>query len=501
VLSLRELERAARLLDAELRGLRLEKLHQDGEHRLVLSFRAERGGDERWRHVLLSCDARTGRLGLLPERPAAPRAPSPYAAFLRKRLSRARCTGVRCAGAERQAALGLRGSEGGFDLLLSLLGPRSNVYLLDADGVLLGALRPLEKTRRGLAVGQAWRDPETPPPSAGEDRFAAVPDPEWLAAVEAHYARLEAESGAEDLAERLGRALAKERRGLERKLEGVRGDLAAAREADALRRRGELLKANLARVPAGAREVELEDFETGERVRVALDPTLSPRENMEACFKRYRKRARSVVPLERLIAELEAERDENAALERELEALGAAGGPGLEALAERPRAARLLARHAPAKPSAAASEPRPRSPFADDVPARLRPRRYRSAAGLEIWVGRSDDGNDYLSTRLARGNDLFFHLDGSPGSHVVLRTEGRNDPPSEAILDAAELAVHFSKQREAPRADVHVAPIKNVSKPKRAKPGLVHVSGGRSLRLRRDPARLERVLRARIEEE
>jgi predicted ribosome quality control (RQC) complex YloA/Tae2 family protein len=134
------------------------------------------------------------------------------------------------------------------------------------------------------------------------------------------------------------------------------------------------------------------------------------------------------------------------------------------------------------------------------MPARLRPRRYRSATGLEIWVGRSDEGNDHLSTRLARGNDLFFHLDGSPGSHVVLRTEGRSDPPSEAVLEACELAVHFSKQRGASRAAVHVAPIKNVKKPNGAKPGLVFVHGGRTVQLRHEPARLRRTLEARIED-
>src|SRR5690606_1366179 len=130
-----------------------------------------------------------------------------------------------------------------------------------------------------------------------------------------------------------------------------------------------------------------------------------------------------------------------------------------------------------------------------ELPARLVPRVYTSVDGLEIWVGRNDESNDLLSTRLARGNDLFFHLDASPGSHVVLRTEGRPDPPSTSILDACELAVHFSKARNAPSADVLVAPIKNVRKPRGAKPGLVYVSGGRHVRLRRDPARLARLLR------
>jgi predicted ribosome quality control (RQC) complex YloA/Tae2 family protein len=115
-------------------------------------------------------------------------------------------------------------------------------------------------------------------------------------------------------------------------------------------------------------------------------------------------------------------------------------------------------------------------------------------------VGRSDEGNDHLSTRLARGKDLFFHLDGAPGSHVVLRTEGRPDPPPESVLDASELAVHFSKQKNASRADVHVVPIKNVKKPKGVKAGLVYVTGGKTVHLRREEARLSRVLASRIDD-
>src|SRR5690606_7625268 len=83
----------------------------------------------------------------------------------------------------------------------------------------------------------------------------------------------------------------------------------------------------------------------------------------------------------------------------------------------------------------------------------------------------------------------FFHLDAAPGSHVVLRTEGRADPPAESLLDACELAVHFSKARRATTADVLVAPCKQVHKPPGAKPGLVQVTGGRPIRLRRDRRR------------
>jgi predicted ribosome quality control (RQC) complex YloA/Tae2 family protein len=101
---------------------------------------------------------------------------------------------------------------------------------------------------------------------------------------------------------------------------------------------------------------------------------------------------------------------------------------------------------------------------------------------------------------MARGNDLFFHLEGYPGSHVVLRTEGRSDPPSDSLLDACEMAVHFSKMKNAKSADVHIAPIKNVRKPKGAKPGLVYVRHGRTIHLRRDPARLQNILASRVDD-
>jgi predicted ribosome quality control (RQC) complex YloA/Tae2 family protein len=163
---------------------------------------------------------------------------------------------------------------------------------------------------------------------------------------------------------------------------------------------------------------------------------------------------------------------------------------------------RLLKKYAAKAPSGPARPDRAKAGKLGKraIPPRLMPRRYATAGGLEVWVGRSDEGNDFLTTRLAAGNDLFFHLDGAPGSHVVLRTEGRSDPPSEATLDACELAVHFSKARNATRADVHVVPIKNVKKPKGAKRGLVMVHGGKTIHLRRMQTRLQRILDARIEE-
>jgi predicted ribosome quality control (RQC) complex YloA/Tae2 family protein len=494
MLSLRELERAARAIEARFLGARLDRVVQREAFELELSLAG--GGEPGGRGVLLlSCRPRTARAGLREAPEAAPPSPPPFAQYLRSHLGGARLASARLRDGDRLLSLGFEAREGRFELLLQLLGPRSNLYLLDAQGRLLLSLRPLEETRRDLAGGAAWQPPKSAAPPAGEDRFAGVPDEALLAAIEAHYAAEESGAETESLRRRLARALEKQRAALAKKEKLLRADFAEGERSAEAGRLGELLKSVLAKVPPRASQVEALDFATGERVVIPLDPSLSPAANLEALFKRQKKAERGALRARQELGALEARADELARLEGEL---AAASDGELEAFAARPELRRLLDRYAPA--AAPAPRARPERANRRDVPARLLPRRYRSSDGLEIWVGKNDDGNDYLTTRLARGKDLFFHLEAAPGSHVVLRTEGREDPPAESLLEAGELAVHFSSQKNASRAEVHVAAIKDVSKPKGAKPGLVHVHRGRTLHLRRDPARLARVLEARLEE-
>ena len=120
---------------------------------------------------------------------------------------------------------------------------------------------------------------------------------------------------------------------------------------------------------------------------------------------------------------------------------------------------------------------------------------FTSSRGLEIRVGRTAKDNDALTLRHARGNDLWLHTADVPGSHVILRLERKVEAHPEDILDAAILATYFSPARGKDRVPVHVVFRKHVSKPKGAKPGLVTLSGGKSVTVRDDPQRLQRLLR------
>ena len=509
MLSLCELRRVAAILDSRFSGHRLERCVQPDAERLVLTLYGRDAGEGEGgkRHLLLCVAPRLARLSELTAAPPAPQTPPAFVSYLRAHLGRARLRGADIVADDRQLALHFEAREGRFDLLLSLLGNRSNLYALGEGGELLAALRPLRKTRPELGLGEPWQSPSGGPPRDGEDRWAAVADSDYLRAVEADGSALEAERSGDRLARQLTQVLRKEGKSARRRLERIEAELADAERARELQSHGELLKGALDRIRPGDDRVRLADYETGREVEIPLDPKLSARQNMEAIFKRYQKLLRRLAKAGGQVDSARERVDEIEQMERRCVELAEGGDEAqaeLAALAARPEVERLFRKYFPdAGPALPEAQREPASklpPRLRELPRRLLPRRYRSRDDLEIWVGRSDEGNDLLTTRLARGNDLFFHLDGAPGSHVVLRTEGRTDPPSESVIDACELAVHFSKYKNAGRADVHLVPIKQVKKPKGAKRGLVWVTGGKTIHLRREPGRLERLLGSRIDD-
>jgi predicted ribosome quality control (RQC) complex YloA/Tae2 family protein len=503
MLSLTELRRAVILLDGLISGHRVQAVLQPDAKSIVLTTYG--GGSVGRCHLRFSCRSRCARVSQLDAPPRSLPRPLAFAQYLRSHTIGARIGGARLIADDRQLALRLRTDEGDFDLLLAIFGSRSNIYLLGADGSITVSLRPLSETRPELKIGDPWRSPESKRSGIDEDRFEAESDERFLFAIEAMYAELEHAGDVDDLRRRIERSLQKEAKSLDRKLAKLEESLEEARVASGLEREGELLKSVLSQVKRGDLEIIATDFETGESVAIGLDPKLTPAENLERLFKRYRKAVRSLSKAGSRQADVRASRD---ALQESIDRFKSlvegseASEEALAAFAEEPAIRKLVGKFAPTPPAqrSASSAPTERKLGKHSVPNRLMPRRYSTADNLEIWVGRSAAGNDHLSVRLARGRDLFFHLDGAPGSHVILRTEGRSDPPSEAVLDACELAVHFSKSKNASRADVHAVPIANVRKPKGAKPGLVTVHGGKTIHLRRTEARLKRILASRIED-
>jgi len=117
-------------------------------------------------------------------------------------------------------------------------------------------------------------------------------------------------------------------------------------------------------------------------------------------------------------------------------------------------------------------------PSEDDVA-----RRFTSLDGMEVLVGRTARDNDTLTFQIASQRDFWLHVAGCPGSHVIVRNpEGLSTLPRETLRYAAVLAARHSKARSAGQVSVHVAQVKDVTKPKGAPPGQVSLKRYRSVR-------------------
>jgi predicted ribosome quality control (RQC) complex YloA/Tae2 family protein len=494
MLSLRELQRATQIVKERLLGSSLRRINSLDAFSLVFTLDTT---PEKM-HLLLSCNPEHARICLMDASEPEASANSFYQ-YLRAHLTECYLRNIDVADNDRQVGLLFQSRDSSFKVILSILGVRSNIYLLDSDGKLIHSMRSLEETRKELKLGESWMNPRNGLASKGEDRWENIADEEYLLEIAKTYQSLEKRHSAEALARRIEQVIKKERAFLCRKALNLNDDLKEAQQAAICRRQGELLKNVLHVVKPGDDRILAVDYETGESIEIPLDPKLSPAANLEAYFARYQKDTRGEKRILQQLEDLEAANQNLDVIEQQLKDVLKPEIPDMEALerlASLPNIGRTLNRQAKQKPAS----PSIKAVGKKELPSRLSPKRYRTQEGLEIWVGRNDEGNDYLTTRLARGNDLFFHLEGYPGSHVVLRTEGRTDPSPQSILDACELAVHYSKMKNAGSADVHMAPIKDVKKPKGAKAGLVYVRSGKSIRLRREPKRLQEILASRLDE-
>ena len=214
--------------------------------------------------------------------------------------------------------------------LRPLLGKPLKEVIRHVDGVGQELMRELAR-RAGLT-------PETPLDEAGLGRVyralkTLVEDPSLRTELSEELRRRWAEEEKEALRRPLLEALDREIRTLKARLGDYQEALERLEEAEALRRRADLLLARLKEVPKGAEKVVLEGFD-GKPVEIPLDPALSPQENARKLYDRARRleelaeKALDLIPkTEARIRELEAEKERLKTLDLE----------GLLALAQRPK--------------------------------------------------------------------------------------------------------------------------------------------------------------------
>ncbi|NLN16697.1 MAG: fibronectin-binding domain-containing protein [Firmicutes bacterium] len=230
--------------------------------------------------------------------------------------------------------------------------------------------------------------------------------------------------------------------------------LAKARQAEEMRLKGELLMSHLHLVDKGAEKAALPNYYAdNELVEVDLDPRLSPVQNAEEYFRRYRKAKKSEEIVRRQLDRTQVEMKALESLAREI-----SDGQSLEGLAA----------------IKADMEAEGYLPVQGKAPRRppTRPRHFYSRDGYLILVGRSSRQNDHLTNRMANPDDIWMHAKGVSGSHVIIRTGGKEVPPT-TLLDGAMLAAYYSAARSSSNVAVDYVQRRHVRKPAGAPPGMV----------------------------
>jgi predicted ribosome quality control (RQC) complex YloA/Tae2 family protein len=243
---------------------------------------------------------------------------------------------------------------------------------------------------------------------------------------------------------------------IQRRIAAQTAELEQCAEKDALRRKADLLSANLYRLKKGDHTATLEDFYEPDcpSVTISLDVRLTPAQNAQYYYQLYKK---SCTAEKVLTEQIEKGNTELTYLESVLDALTRAETEtDLEQLRQELTEQGYLRR-----------ANRNRRPVKIQQPLQ-----YTASDGTPIFVGRNNLQNDRLTLKTAAKTDIWLHTQNIPGSHVILATNGAT-PSDQVILEAAQLAAWHSKAQQSTQVPVDYCLVKYVKKPVGAKPGMV----------------------------
>ena len=220
---------------------------------------------------------------------------------------------------------------------------------------------------------------------------------------------------------------------------------------------GDLITANIYMIEQGMKSAEVQNFYADgmPTVTVGLDPSLTPPQNAQRYYKKYNKAKTAETEAAK---QLKSAREELDYLESTLAALENA-----ETESDLNAVRAELTGEGYLKNSSAKKQKQPVS----------KPMHFTSPDGFDVYVGKNNTQNDYLTLKMANSSDIWFHTKNIHGSHTVIKLGIDKDVPKSTMLFAAQLAAYYSKARNSSQVPVDYTQIKNVKKPNGAKPGMV----------------------------
>lgn len=231
--------------------------------------------------------------------------------------------------------------------------------------------------------------------------------------------------------------------------------LKSTEKMDKYRVYGELLHTYGYSAPEGAKSIEVTNYYSNEPLTIPLDPEKTAMECAENYFKRYDKLKRTK---EAVTIQIEETKKNIEQLDSVLTSLDLAEDEGdLSEIKKELIAAGFIHKNSHGKKE-------------KDVKAK--PLHFVTDDGFDIFVGKNNYQNEFVTFKKADPDDWWFHAKKIPGSHVIVKTGGKELPDKDYEI-AAQIAAYYSKGRDNDKTEVDYVQRKELRKTNGGAPGFV----------------------------
>lgn len=254
------------------------------------------------------------------------------------------------------------------------------------------------------------------------------------------------------------------------RLESINNKLKECENKDLYKLYGELITANLYKFSKdyNSDKVELENYYDNNAIlTIPLDNTISIANNAKKYFKKYNKlkNALEIVTIQKKETEEELQYIESIIYELEYAKDIQEVNEIYNEISENPIFKDYIQSNNKTNTKKEANISTPREYHID---------------GFTVLVGKNNKQNDYLTTKLASPNDIWFHTKDIHGSHVILKNPSENIS-NDTLIKCAKLAAYYSKGRLSSNVPVDYCFVKYVKKPNGSKPGMVIYTNNKTL--------------------
>ena len=364
-----------------------------------------------------------------------------------------------------------------YTLYIRLWSNAANIFLCNKDDVILDSFyrRPAkgEKTGEKLELPESKEsDREFPVrdfAELAEDYAQKNPDYPNLTfnqKVDLYYSENAAQSSLESLLEQAGKWYESHRSKQEAALTRLKEKRETFKNAAQYKHQGDLILAYGHKIDGKSNFLECDDFETGNKISIKIEPKKSAQENAAVYYETYKKQTSG---LENLEYDIEAAEKALEELEKQYKQIITEKNPiKLEQILRKTQ-----------KPKQQEKKAHPGLDFLID--------------GWQIIVGRDASENDELLRHTVKGADMWLHVRDYHGGYVFIKNRPGKTVPLEILLYAGNLAVYFSKARKNGSADLYYTQVKHLRRAKNAPKGTVLPTNEKNLFIKLDEAKIRKL--------